>query len=214
MSRGPKVLTTTAAELERSALYSEELGIRLREKSDRECFKWFLASLLFGGRISETIAKHTYRAFERHGLLTPRKILAAGWDFLVNPIMREGGYVRYDGRKSTQILRDCERLVAEYGGRLTGVHDAAANAADLEDRLLAFYGVGPVTTNIFLRELRPYWKKADPAPLPVAYRVARQLKLDLDRYDRKTMRFIRLEAGLMHLRGQLRHRTPGQVGAA
>lgn len=207
-------MTTTAAELERSTLYSEELGIRLREKSDREYFKWFLASLLFGGRISETIAKHTYRAFDRHGLLTPRKILAAGWDFLVNPIMREGGYVRYDGRKSTQILRDCERLVAEYGGRLTGVHDGAANAADLENRLLAFYGVGPVTTNIFLRELRPYWKKADPAPLPAVYRVARQLKLDLDRYDRKTMRFIRLEAGLMRLRGQLRHRTLRQVGAA
>jgi hypothetical protein len=37
-------------------------------------------------------------------LTTPREILAAGWDFLVNPVMREGGYVRYDGRKSTQIL--------------------------------------------------------------------------------------------------------------
>lgn len=197
-------MTVTVNELERSALYSEELGISLRENSDREYFKWFLASLLFGGRISETIARNTFRAFERHRLLTPRIILAAGWDFLVNPVMREGGYVRYDGRKSTQVLRDCDRLVAEYRGSLARLHDAAENATDLENRLLAFYGVGPVTINIFLRELRPYWKKADPAPLPVVYEVARGLKLDLDRYDRKTMRFVRMEAGLMRLRRQMR----------
>lgn len=201
-------MTTTGAELQRSTLYSEELGISLREKSDREYFKWFLASLLFGGRISETIAKNTYRSFERHQLLTPRKILAAGWDFLVNPIMREGGYVRYDGRKSTQILRDCEQLLSDYRGSLSRLHAAAADAADLETRLRAFYGVGPVTVNIFLRELRPYWKKADPAPLPVVYALAKNLKLDLARRERKAMRFVRLEAGLMRRRRQLRHGRP------
>jgi endonuclease III len=143
------------ARLERSLLYSEELGIRLRAGADREIFKWFLASLLFGGHISETIARNTYRAFARHRLLTPRSILRAGFDTLVYPVMREGGYVRYDGRKTTQILRDCERLIDEYGGRLTRLHDLAAHAGDLEARLQRFYGVGPVTANIFLRELRP-----------------------------------------------------------
>jgi hypothetical protein len=195
-------------DLQRSTLYSEELGIALRKKSDGEYFKWFLASLLFGGRISETVAKNTYRSFERHHLLTPRKILAAGWDFLVNPIMREGGYVRYDGRKSTQILRDCEKLLSEYRGSLSRLHAAAADAADLETRLRSFYGVGPVTINIFLRELRPYWKKADPAPLPMVFALAKTLKLNLERRDRKTMRFVRLEAGLMRRRRQLRHRRP------
>jgi hypothetical protein len=52
-------------------LYSEELGIDLAGGTDREYFKWFLASVLFGARISETIARNTYRAFERHGLLDP-----------------------------------------------------------------------------------------------------------------------------------------------
>jgi hypothetical protein len=198
-----KAVTATANGLQRSTLYSEELGIRLGEKSDREYFKWFLASLLFGARISATIAKNTYRRFEHYRLTTPRKILAAGWDFLVNPIMREGGYVRYDGRKSTQILRDCGVLLTAYRGSLTGLHAAAEDAADLENRLRGFYGVGPVTINIFLRELRPYWKKADPAPLPVVYELARRLALDLARYDRKTMRFVRTEAGLMRLRKQL-----------
>jgi len=165
--------------LDQSALYSEELGIELARGTDAVCFRWFLASLLFGARISETIAKKTFRAFIRHGLTTPTKIVAAGWDFLVYPVMREGGYVRYDGRKSTQVLRDCEALIADYGGSLGRLHEAARDARDLEERLLAFYGIGPVTMNIFLRELRPFWAKANPDPLPVVRTLAKRLSIDL-----------------------------------
>jgi hypothetical protein len=159
-----------------------------------------LASLLFGARISEITAKNTYRSFVRHGLTGPRKILGAGWDFLVNPVMREGGYVRYDGRKSTQVLRDCEMLVADYGGRLSRLHDSARDPSELEQRLLAFYGVGPVTMNIFLRELRPFWTKANPDPLPSVKRLAKRLSIDLNRYPRKSMAFARVEAGLIRRR--------------
>ena len=188
------------AQLRRSLLYSEELGIRLLQKDDGEYFKWFLASLLFGARISETIAKQTYRAFVRHRLLTPRSILGARWDFLVNPVMREGGYVRYDGWKSTQILRDCEMLLGEYRGSLKQLHEAAADAADLEARVSRFYGVGPVTTNIFLRELRPLWPKADPDPLPIVRERSRRAGIDLSRYGRHTLTFTRIEAGLIRQR--------------
>jgi hypothetical protein len=102
---------TTRCALEHSLLYSEELDIVLAKRSDSAYFRWFLASLLFGARISETTAKNTYRSFVAHGLTNPEKILQAGWDFLVYPVMREGGYVRYDGRKSTQVLRDCKMLM-------------------------------------------------------------------------------------------------------
>jgi hypothetical protein len=188
---------------EKSLLYSEELGIDLAEGTDAVYFRWFLASLLFGARITETIAKNTYRAFLRHGLTSPGRIVGAGWDFLVNPIMREGGYVRYDGRKSAQVLRDCERLLADYRGSLRRLHDAARDARDIEATLLTFYGVGPVTTNIFLRELRPYWSKADPEPLPIVKRLAKKLKLDLARYPRKSLIFARVEAGLIRKRREL-----------
>lgn len=73
----------TIAELKRSPLYSEQLGIDLTRDEEQELFKWFLASLLFGGHISESIAGHTYQAFAAHGLLTPRKILGARWEYLV-----------------------------------------------------------------------------------------------------------------------------------
>jgi endonuclease III len=189
----------TTNKLKQSQLYSEELGIELKE-NDQELFKWFLASLLFGGRISEAIAENTYRTFVRYHLVTPQEISQTGWDFLVNPIMREGGYVRYDGRKSTQILRNCKTLLDEYGGSLSSLHQIAENSEDLERRMSDFYGVGPVTVNIFLRELRPYWRKADPEPLPVVKEIARKLNVDLGRYRRKTLAFVRIEAGLMRLR--------------
>ena len=188
--------------LARSQLYSEELGIALGRNDDGELFKWFLASILFGHRISETIARHTYQAFERYGLLAPQRILAAGWDFLVNPVMREGGFVRYDGKTSRQVLRVCEQLLADYGGSLTRLHEEAHDACDLEARLQRFYGIGPVTSNIFLRELRPYWRKADPEPLPIVHDLARQLGVHLAGYNRKTLAFVRIEAGLIRSRHQ------------
>lgn len=192
--------------LKRSELYSEELGVNLKKNDDAELFKWFLASVLFGARISETIAKNTYKTFERYKLLTPKKILKAGWDFLVNPIMREGGYVRYDGKTSTQILRNCETLVKEYDGSLKKLHEDAKDREDLENKLTNFYGVGPVTVNIFLRELRPFWKKSDPKPLPIVKKIARKCKINLKKYDRKSLTFARIEAGLIRLRKEMKKR--------
>ena len=193
--------------LKKSVLYSEELGIDLRQGTDKELFKWFLASILFGARITETVAKNTYRAFERHRLLGPRKILETGWGFLVNPVMREGGYVRYDGKTSSQVLSNCEKLLKEYGGSLRRLHSHANNNEDLVQMLLAFYGIGPVTTNIFLRELRPFWKKADPDPLPIVNELAKKYGIDLRKYHRKTLTFVRIEAGLLRRRREARRST-------
>jgi endonuclease III len=210
-SRPPEHARTVRHELEQSPLYSEELGIDLAQGTDGACFRWFLASLLFGARIPETTAKNTYLAFIRHGLTTPAKIVAAGWDFLVSTIMREGGYVRYDESKSAKILRDCETLINSYGGSLNRLHECAHDARDLEEKLLAFYGVGPVTVNIFLRELRPFWAKAAPDPLPAVERIAKELGVNLTRYDRKSLVFARVEAGLIRQRHGLKRIAPSQA---
>ena len=204
---GESATPPDTASVAQGLLYSEELGLDLGSGREQDLFLWFLASLLFGQRISEVIARNTYHAFVRHRLTSPQKILAAGWAYLVNPIMREGGYVRYDESKSTKILRDCSMLIDSYGGSLQRLHDTARDKSDLEARLLAFYGVGPITMNIFLRELRPYWGKADPAPLPFVRLLARRLGFHLDRYDRKSLEFTRLEAGLVRLR-HLARKTP------
>jgi hypothetical protein len=197
------------ADLKRARLFSEELGIDLASGKERWYFRWFLASLLYGGRINGTIARNTHHSFVSHGLTTPSKIIAAGWDFLVNPIMREGGYVRYDGRKSDQVLRDCHTLMETYGGRLSRLHEVARDPSDLETRLTAFYGIGPVTVNIVLRELRPFWRKADPAPLPQVKDLATDLCIDFTAYSRKSLTFSRIEAGLIRLLHARRRPSPG-----
>jgi hypothetical protein len=200
-------------DLEQSQLYSEALGIDLAAGGDEAAFAWFLASLLYGGRIAESIAERTYAVFAAEGLLSPAAIIAAGREHLINPVMRRGGYVRYDNRKVDQILRACHTISEDYGGRLGALHEAAADVADLEARLKAIYGIGPVTANIFLRELRPVWAKADPAPLPVVAGLARVLGIDLAAYDRKDLRFVRLEAGLLRHRRQLEWRIEAPAGS-
>jgi hypothetical protein len=69
---------TDAAALEKSKLYSEEIGLDLAKGGERDLFLWFLASQLFGQPISEAIARRIFGAFVDHSLTTPTKTLAAG----------------------------------------------------------------------------------------------------------------------------------------
>ena len=128
--------------------------------------------------------------------------------------MREGGYVGYDGRKSAQILRDCEQLMTEHRGSLTSLHASSKDGRDLEEKLFSFFGIGPVTVNIFLRELRPLWRHADPAPLPIVEELAEGFGLDLAAYDRKSAVFARIEAGLIRGRKRLKKVLRSQSGWA
>lgn len=200
-------------DLEQSQLYSEALGIDLASTTEEAVFAWFLAGQLYGGRIAESIAERTYGVFAAEELLSPAAIIEAGREYLINPVMRRGGYVRYDNRKVDQILRACHTIGEEYGGRVTALHEAAADAPDLEARLKAIYGIGPVTANVFLRELRPFWAKADPAPLPVVLDLAEVLGIDLATYERKSLRFARVEAGLLRHRRQLEWRIETPRGS-
>ncbi|MCK4968794.1 MAG: hypothetical protein KAS12_07100 [Candidatus Aenigmarchaeota archaeon] len=55
------------------------------------------------------MAKKTYFAFEKAGLLTPNKILEAGWDKLVK-VLDQGHYVRYDFSTATKLLEICKEF--------------------------------------------------------------------------------------------------------
>ncbi len=142
--------------------FSRELGIDLSRTDPKNIFRWFLASKLFGARISSNTAAKTYREFERHGAVTPEAILATGWDGLVK-ILDDGGYARYDFSTATKLLEITNDLEKYYGGDLNRLHEKAADEKDLESRLRGLgKGIGDVTVNIFLRELRLVWKKARP----------------------------------------------------
>jgi hypothetical protein len=146
---------------EQGDLFSARLGIALNGLDAGELFRWFLASLLFGARITEPVAVRTYQAFLEHGLTTPERLASADLGELLE-IMGEGGYVRYDGITSRKVQAAAVKLMEEFGGDLNALHASARDAADLEARLQDFWGVGPTTCGIFLRELRGLWTKADP----------------------------------------------------
>jgi len=182
-------MSTPMEILEGMESYSEELGLDLRRPEDR--FQWLLASLLFAKRVSAGIAKATFKRFREAGLVTPERILAAGWDRLVY-ILDLGGYVRYDYSTATNLLALSERLLRMYGS-LDELHSRAKSPRHMEQLLMEFKGIGPVCVNIFLRELRGIWEKANPPPSQLAVEVARKLKVEeVDRVESQLVR-IHLE---------------------
>lgn len=169
--------------------YAEEFGLDLSRPEDR--FKWFLASMLFAKRISAEIAGRTYRRFEEEGLTTPEAIMEAGWDRLVE-VLDSGGYVRYDFSTASNLLEAMSKLVNEHGD-LERLHEASADPKDLERRLMEFKGMGPTGVNIFLRELRGIWRKANPEPSRIALEVALRLGIQDVRQNESTLVRIGLE---------------------
>ena len=159
----------------RGGRHASALGIDLAAANSDERFKWFLAALLYGARISEALATRTWKAFAARGVLTPEGIVATGWDGLV-AILDAGGYVRYDYKTATKLLDVCHSLLRDYGGSLDALHTAAADARDLEGRIKALgKGIGDTTASIFLRELRGVWDKAEPRLSPLAHAAATRL---------------------------------------
>lgn len=157
--------------------YSELLGIKLDTKKNQEIFKWFLASVLFGAPITESSVIKTYRCFEKHGVLTPEKIIETGWQGLVD-ILDEGSYTRYDFKTADKLLAVMKNLVSNYKGNLNVLHKQASDPLDLENRIKNLgKGIGDITVCIFLRELRNIWEKADPKPTPLVVLAAKNLGL-------------------------------------
>ncbi len=155
--------------------YSAELGIDISAGDAREVFKWFLAAVLFGARISDRLAARTYRSFAQEGLVSPQKILERGWGGLV-AVLDAGGYARYDFKTATKLLDVCRHLVERYGGALDCLHGTAASPSDLEERIKCLgKGIGDVTLGIFLRELRGVWINSQPALADPALEAAKAL---------------------------------------
>jgi hypothetical protein len=201
--------------------YSELLGINLEGADDKEVFKWFLAAVLFGAPITETSVIKTYRCFEKHGVLTPEKILKTRWEGLVE-VLDEGSYTRYDYKTADKLLEVMGKLKANYGGSLSLLHEKAGDSLDLERRLKELgKGIGDVTVSIFLRELRGIWSKADPRPTPLVVLASKnngiiktenpekaleELKEFWDKNEVKGKSFVNFETALLRLGKDLRRK--------
>lgn len=132
---------------------AKDLGITV-ERKERELFKWFLASYLFGRRIQQDVARQTWEVFMKHGVDTPKKIAEQSSQQLVN-LLGEGSYRRYDESTARHMLDMARTLVRDYHGKLLNMYDECKDDKDFMKQLQRLKGVGPKTAEIFMREAQP-----------------------------------------------------------
>jgi hypothetical protein len=158
--------------------FSCELGIDIDRGPD-EVERWFLAATLFGTRIPAEIAMRAYGALAGEGIRTMADVAGATWDELV-ALLDAGGYVRYDFRTASR-LQELEWTVRQrHGGRISTIGQPIPDPAELEAAVDDLPGWGPVTTRLFLRELRGVWPGARPPADPRARWAAAHLGLRAD----------------------------------
>src|SRR5947209_15436230 len=143
--------------MEQKKIYAKDLGIDLASKQEAAYFKWLLACLLFGKPIQQEVAKRTYFEFVKEGLTTPDAILQAGWDKLVE-VLDRGHYVRYDFSTATKLLEVSKTLKETYR-TLTNLLKQSQTIDELSSRLQEIKGIGPKTTEIFLRDIAPIFSE-------------------------------------------------------
>lgn len=152
--------------------YPERFGIDLRA----DPFPWFLLSVLFGARITESIAIRTFILFRSEGLMSPESLISMGWDGLV-ALLDSGGYTRYDFRTATKLLEMSKNILSS--GSLPEIHRNSENPEELVLSLKRLAkGIGDVTVGIFLREMVGIWDKAAPHPSGIVMRAAEMLGID------------------------------------
>jgi poly(A) polymerase len=155
---------------------ASQLGIDLTSKTEQELFKWLLASLLFGKPIQQLVARQAYEQLIAAGIISLDKLFNTTWDELV-ALLDQAHYVRYDFSTATKLLEVGRSLQQQYGS-VSGLLNMSADAHDLEQRLEAFKGIGPVTAGIFMRDVVPIWF---PEPVSHDYDSARQAAEILDK---------------------------------
>jgi hypothetical protein len=155
--------------------YSSRLGIDV-DAGDDEIERWFLAATLFGTRISAAVAERTFSVLDGVGLHRVAQARHISWEDLVE-LLDEGGYVRYDFRTATRLQELAEVISERYGGEVCEIGRSFPRYLQLRQALDALPGWGPVTIQLFLRELRGVWPGAQPPLDQRAGSAARHLGL-------------------------------------
>ena len=127
-------------------------------RGDDDLFRWFLLTYLLGKPIQSTVAVKTWKLFIDRKLDLPWTIVNMPDHQLVS-VLHQGGYTRYQ-HVMTHALKTCmQQLITFYDGSLTLMIEDSADEEELSKRLQKFYGVGPKTAEIFMRETEEYFAR-------------------------------------------------------
>jgi len=155
--------------------YSVELGIDVGA-GEAQIERWFLAATLFGTRITAQVAERTYRVLTSAGLERVGEARhIPGGTFI--GYLDQGGYARHD-RPTIARLQALSKVIGErYDGQAALIGRRHTSYPALRAALGVLPGWGPVTIQLFLRELRGVWPGAQPPLDPRAEYAARHVGL-------------------------------------
>ena len=89
-----------------------------------------------------------------HGIDSPQKIINHSWQQLVD-LLGKGNYTRYDESTAHNLLDMSHTLIRENHGSLLNMYDCSTDEKDFVQKLQKLKGVGPKTSEIFMREAQP-----------------------------------------------------------
>ena len=137
-----------------------DLGLDLSgspgQGDDATLFKWLVACLLFGARISQERAAAAFAELDGDGVLTPQGLAEASEHHLVQ-LLDAGNYARYDDSKAAELVQLGRDVQERYDGKLSTLPDGATTKKEISERLQEFKGIGPVAADIFLRDAPSAW---------------------------------------------------------
>ncbi|MEX6506364.1 hypothetical protein [Jiella sp. M17.18] len=160
--------------------FAGEMGLDLSKNTPMPLFLWLVAANLFSARISADQALRAAKALKDAGLTTADHMAEATWKERVI-ILNRNGYARFD-EKTSRFLQDmADHCLADYGGDLRKLREAAGrDPAEERRRLKAFKGIGDVGVDIFFREVQVVWDELYPFADKRALRAAQALRLGED----------------------------------
>ena len=169
---GPARLARTVVDV-LGGRFSAELGIDV-DAGDAEIERWFLAATLFGTRISAGVAERAFAVLNEAGLIRVSQARHVSSEDLIE-LLDAGGYARYDFRTTSRLQALSEIIDERYDGQAAVIGRRYPAYPALRSALIALPGWGPVTVQLFLRELRGVWPGAQPPLDPRAAFGARHL---------------------------------------
>jgi len=128
---------------------AEDLGLDLT--TDDGLYGWFLASLLFGRPVQESVAIQAWKVLRDDGFTSPESFVGAS-SSRIDTDLWNANYRHLVGGMTAELPRVMEALITEHGS-LRALVSKSASRSDLEAHLEEFKGVGPKTAEIFLREI-------------------------------------------------------------
>ena len=120
-----------------------------------------MAATLFGTRISAPVAERTFRVLSEAGLARIGQARHIPTEGLI-ACLDEGGYTRYDFRTADRLQALSEVIGEHYDGQAAVIGQTFTTYPELRQALNMLPGWGPVTIELFLRELRGVWPGAQP----------------------------------------------------